>query len=118
MSKFADKLRALNIYNNHDILKRFGKHGHDVYVDYDKAESRGRCSHSTVYSPSHKTDPQSAWYDYGNKSFVGNRKESLPKAMEWASDKYGIAEWAVSPFGGRIPQYVYDAAKEAVRSKS
>lgn len=115
MSKLADTLREMRVRNTHGILKRF------VVLDvtsigctYAPAE-RLRPHKSRVYSPFFKTDPDAAWYDYGCKAFVGKRAESMPQALAWATDQYGVSEWAPSPFGGYIPKAILDAAKKAAK---
>jgi|ERR1051325_6282473 hypothetical protein len=59
-----------------------------------------------VYSPFFKTDPSAAWYDYGSKTFTGNRSESFPKAKAWASETYGITDWLPNAMRCHVPSIV------------
>ena len=112
---FLAALRATGVINTHDLLKRFGDKGRDVAVSYYVRDARGVMpSSSKVWSPTFKTDPQAHWTDYGSKAFSGNRAESFPLAKAWASERYGIKEWA--PFGGdHVPAEVLARAREAVK---
>lgn len=119
MSRLAEALRAMGIYNNHNLLSRFGEPGRDVWCEYHAPEPRScTCQTTRVYSPSHKTRPDAPWYDHGRQAFIGNRAESMPLAVTWASERYGIDEWAPSPFGGKVPAYVRKAAERAVREQA
>lgn len=64
------------------------------------------CDKSQVYSPFFKTDPKSAWYDHGNKTFTGNRAISFPKAKVWASETYGITDWKPNATRSHVPSIV------------
>jgi hypothetical protein len=66
-------------------------------------------NHTVVYSPFFKTNPSSAWYDHGNKTFSGNRAESFPKAKEWASRTYGITEWKPNAMRDHVPRVVQES---------
>ena len=117
MSKFADALRAIRVYNDHELLVRFGQ-PRDVMLSYRPPESRAcRPAQTHVYSPRFETDPKSAWYDYGQKSFGGNAKDSMPKARAWAAKQYGDQDWVASPFGRytQVPRRVVEAARKAVK---
>jgi len=108
MSKLTDKLKTYQIYNNHHLLCKFGKNC-DIVIEYRSfANAFPVPTGSYIYSPSHKTDPNADWYNYNKKMFPGNKKESMPLAEKWASEKYGVQEWVPSPFGGRIPKLVRD----------
>ena len=116
-----DRLRDLRIINTHDLLLFFGRSGvDDVAVFYYPSESRmGTPARASVYSPSHKTDPNASWYDYGRKTFVGLKKKSVPEAIAWASKRYNITAWGVCPTNPstRIPLHLRNAALTLVRSK-
>lgn len=116
MSKLSDALKLIGIHNNHNLLARFGVE-RDVWVDYYPESGRAGSRCSMVYSVTHKTDPKSPWYSYGNKAFYGKKANTFPLAQKWAEDTYGITEWAVSPFGGIVPAHVLAAAKAAVKGK-
>ncbi len=65
-----------------------------------------QCDKTQVYSPFFKTDPNSSWYDYGNKTFSGNRAESFQKAKAWASMTYGIVDWKPNRSRCHVPAIV------------
>lgn len=116
MSKRQDALRKMDVFNMHYVLSRFGERGvDDVGIDYRPRESRGVVSGSYALSPNHATAPNAAWYDHGKKTFYGNRSESMPKAMAWASERYGIAGWKPGPFGGKIPATVHARMMQAIK---
>jgi len=112
------RLAKIGVINTWDLLKKFGvPHKTDIVVSYYPPESRSvRPARSHVSSPSHRTDPKASWYDYGNKSFPGYRDESVPEAVKWATETYGITEWAVDPTdpSGRVPKVVRDMAVAAL----
>ncbi len=117
----AEALRALKLYNDAGLLATFGKPGEDVGVTYSAAETgrMGSTAETQVRSPSHKTQVDGPWYNDGCKTFLGKRSESMPKALAWAEGRYGITEWAGSPFfppaSHRIPAYVLTAALAAAK---
>lgn len=115
MSKLADALRERKIFNTHGLLAEFGEAGKDVGVMFNSADHRSchpACSH--IYSPSFKTAPNSPWYDYQQKSFVGIKRESHPKALAWAEETYGV-KFVPGPFGDYIPIEVLAKAKQYVK---
>ena len=118
MSKLSDALRAIRVFNTHGIMFRFGGE-RDVAICYHPTESGRACSpaKAVVLSPHFKTDPESAWYNYGNKAFVGNRKLSVPAAKAWAAKHYGITEWAADPTdrSNLIPAHVRKAAEQFIK---
>jgi len=95
-------LRDNKIYNSWEIAKRGELH---FFISYSAAEPKS-CKGASwhVVGVGFKTDSDAAWYDNGCKAFqVWGRKDKedvLAKAKEWASQKYGIAEWERDPFGG------------------
>lgn len=105
MSRFTDQLRTIRIFNAHN----FAGNG-NVYISYTP-RGDGRSMHSPewgIYRPGYQTDPGAPWYDYGNKKFLlfthgathAERKAAaLALAKGWASQKYGITNWAKTPFG-------------------
>jgi hypothetical protein len=116
--KATELLRAFGVYNTHQILERFAPKGMDVACIYYPAEPRACRGRATkVYSPSHKTDPEAAWYDRGQKSFGGERERSMAEAVAWASQRYGITGWATCPTDrtAKIPATVRERALDAVR---
>ena len=119
MSKLSDALRDMRVFSDHALLVRFGVRGKtDVCLIYYPAVPRSvQPSKTSVYSPSHRTKPDAAWYNNGCKTFVGTLRVSMPKAMAWATERYGIERWVNSPFGrsSKVPKAVLDAARRAVR---
>ncbi len=102
-----------NIINTYDQLNRAVKDGvispnQAVAISYSPYEARsGRCSGSQVWSPFFKTNPEgAAWYEYGKKSFHGNRASSMPAAMLWATEKYGIVNWKGNRMRDVVPAIV------------
>jgi hypothetical protein len=116
--KATERLRAIGVSNTHELLRRFAPKGMDVACMYYPAEPRACRGRATkVYSPSHKTDPEAAWYDRGQKSFGGERERSMAEAVAWASQRYGITGWATCPTDrtAKIPATVRERALDAVR---
>ena len=115
MSKLADTLREMRVFNTHDMLTHFRVGGvPPIACVYFPSETM-RSGRSAVFSPFRKTDPDAAWHDYGCKTFVGKRAASMPQTLAWAEAQYGVREWAPSPFGGYIPKAILDAAKKAAK---
>jgi len=112
------RLEKIGIINTWDLLKKFGvPHKTDIAISYYPPEGRSvRPARSQVWSLSHRTDPKASWYDYGKKSFTGYHDESVPEAVKWATEKYGITEWAVDPTypSGRVPKVLRDMAVAAL----
>jgi len=112
-------LRAGRIFSTHDILVSFGIRGStDVACFYARiSEPLGMVPGCYIYSPSHRTDPQARRHDHRCKTFVGERSESMPRALAWASRRYGVTEWAPCPLDAyaMIPRVVREAALTCVR---
>lgn len=114
MSKLAEALRSQKIYNNWDLLKKFGGEM-DVVIEYHRpAEGRaggsGFCG-TRIWSP-HKNPKLKAAPVFGNGyqiEFRGNRAESFPTAVAWAQTEFREI-YAASPFGGRVPKHILSAA--------
>ena len=106
------------IYNTNEQLKEAVRLGiilplQAVAIGYQAYEARsagGSCWQ--VWSPYFHTDPDAAWYNYHRKTFnvIGraDKKEKLQLAMEWASNQYGIKEWAANRFREYVPKAVQD----------
>lgn len=114
MSKLREQLRARGIINTWDVLTKFGTKRNAIAVSYSRAPSGrmgyGDFNHATVWSPFFKTDPEE--HRYNGKVFGGNRAKSIPKAVAWATEKYGITEWATCPTDPscKIPKELREAA--------
>jgi hypothetical protein len=121
MLRVADALAQIGVINLHDLLLRFAVRGvDDIAIDYSPYYGRGFSSHARVYSPNHATDPNAAWYNHGLKTFTGLRKEAMPPAIAWASERYKIEEWVPAPTRARglVPATVRRRALAALgRSK-
>lgn len=119
-NEVQELLRKNKIYNNHEILSRFGQPKvDDVAIEYHPYVHRScKPNASKVMSPSHKTDLQSHWSNYGQKSFVGNKSSSEKEAMGWAKEKYNIREWKTSPFGGKIPITVWEKLQKFIKDNN
>jgi hypothetical protein len=125
MSKLTNELREAQIINTGDFYAEKGQ----VYIGYTPAET-GRASRSAcwrVYRTGYKTDPEGAWYDYGNKTFLvwakyGEKhsevkKRVLAEAQEWAEKRYGITEWKRDPFGSYGDAIYVKARLKALKAK-
>jgi hypothetical protein len=121
-SKFADDLRRLKVYNNWEVLRRFGT-AQDVVIEY-KPAPEGRLGYGTtdktlVWSPRpnpHLKTPeqQRRMTSSHAQEFVGTRKATWPVALKWAYEHFPDVKFVPSPFGGHLPKRVVDAAKKAV----
>jgi len=92
-------LQLVRVFNDWDFAGRG-----NVFLSYSPTESRScRCACWKVYRPGYQTDPESAWYDGGWKSFTvcGKRDKllQLEVAKQWAGERYKIEAWAKSSFG-------------------
>ena len=112
-SEMTDILVQEHIINTFDVLRRFADKGKDIACSYfPKDNSRGgRSARVTVFSPSHQTDPSAHWLNRGCKTFLGKKNVSLPLALAWAQEKYGISEWSTVPTRTAkdlVPKIVHD----------
>jgi hypothetical protein len=111
MSKLTDKLRERGVFNPHNF------YGPQPYIGQRvKGGSRDVVPSSWQV---HKAglSLSTAWYDYGAKSFsysgVASRKEALAEAIAWASERFGIKNWAKDPFGSYgDAEYIRNRIKE------
>ena len=112
MSALTVWLEKRGIVNISRLVSKYGRVGQDIYVTYSKGQGVVPAC-ARVVSPSRKTDPSAHWTDNGCKSFSGSQRDAVAQAVAWASDEYGITEWAPSPFGngGKVPKYIVDAVK-------
>lgn len=98
VSEKLKNLRAKRVFNSHELVGHGG-----VYLYYINPPYRDPAPRRTqVVRVGYRNDPNGAWWDHGSKSFVGPRKESLPKAIEWAKKHYGIKEFKRDPFGNYV----------------
>lgn len=98
MSKLTEGFRDIGTYNDHGFFDR-GR----VFVSYGPGD-KWFSPRWQVVRPGFKTDPDAHWKDNGHKTFYVWRRDEkaaqLEAAKAWAGEKYGITEWARSPFGG------------------
>ena len=111
----VERLRAIGIYNDWELVKRFGVEGRAVYCSYSVGRGELLGPRTSVVRPGFSTDPHAHHLDRGNKAFPGARAHSLPLALAWATERYKVPAWASSPFGGygRVPAEALEAAKLA-----
>lgn len=106
------------LINTHDQLKAAHAAGRDqrscVAIGY--AVNGGRSvlpAWWKVWSPFFETNPDSAWYEYGGKTFTMGTGEThkerkaaaLKTAQEWAV-QFGVIEWAKNRAGNYVPAEV------------
>lgn len=122
MSKLRDALKAINVHNNGDMLRRFGSKS-DAAVEYFSPPAGrmgwGRFHHTQVRHPSksHPVIPlDDKWpHRHAVKRFMGLRRDSLPEALKWVAANIG-GDFVPSPFGGYLPKPVIDRARAAVKA--
>lgn len=77
----------------------------DVAVSYRRAESRSVFPSGTVvWGKGFMVNPDAKdwWNKQGNKEFSGQRAKSLPQALAWASEKFGIKKWRRNGMGDYV----------------
>ena len=110
MSKLVEQFRTIRVFNNFDLLKKFGI-GNDVAVEYyAKPPGRmGMCetNKTKVWSPFFPVDKEVQVDIFKNphrgKIFYGKRAKSFPEALEFVEKTYGF-KMVNSPFGGQVPE--------------
>lgn len=93
MSKLTNSFRKLDIFNAYHFAGRG-----NVYVLFyprDHIDS----SRTRIHRLGYHTDPKGSYRDGFDKYFTGNKEHSLSAAMLWAGQKYGIMNWARTPYG-------------------
>ncbi|MEN6532199.1 MAG: hypothetical protein ABFD89_00955 [Bryobacteraceae bacterium] len=114
MSKTTELLRTIGVYNSHGFATK-GSPESEVHVDYFPSSGGLGINRSKTYifRLGCKTNPDGPWYNYGDMAIGGIRAESLPLALAWATVRYGIKEWARTPFGSYMDSgYVKRRLKE------
>lgn len=114
MSRFAEQLRAIQIFNNHNMLSQFGKRN-DVCVSYSpRARIKGCYSIVWAIHRNPKLDKPTRWSSVpAEKIFYGPRHRSMAPAREFVAKVLRL-ELAPSPFGGYLPKQVVARAAVAV----
>jgi len=120
-SRLVQVLNAHKIHNDWELLSRFTEKGEiNVAVTYRVPYPRlVRPRGTQVWAPGIVTDADAHWVDNGNKTFTGQKAESWPKAMAWATEKYKITKWGPSPFGAStyLPERVIARARSWAQAK-
>lgn len=119
-------LQEIGIHNPHNLCSTGGGR---IYVGYSP-DIRGRassCAKWQVIGVRENTDPSTAWYNYGCKTFtVGgtsrmthaqSKEQERQAAIEWATKKYGITEWAKDVFGDYQEAAVIERVKEILQNR-
>jgi len=107
MSKLTESYRDVRVFNVANFYN--SKHG-QVYIAYNAADHGrgGRGASVQVMGVGFKTDPDSAWYNYDRKTFLPynkpgtaaeRRAATVAEAKAWATERYGVTEWARDPYG-------------------
>ena len=99
-------LRQIGIVNPHD-LAHLGPEPQVLLAYTTNDYSRGGHGASwRVGQIGFKTDPNAAWYDNGNKTFMVftmTKHQALEAAQAWAAERYHITAWERSPWGSYHP---------------
>lgn len=115
MSKLADQLREIKVFNNWELLRQFA-HSHDeVAIEYQTSSNwHVHCTRIwTCFKNPKLNIPRNHLNPVTEKEFVGKRSESWPKALEWANQNMK-GPFVVSPLGGWISKSVLDRAKQTI----
>lgn len=118
MSKAADELREIQIFNGHDVVRLWvayrtaeGLPSLPGVFLYYRPQQPGRGYHPAAYQvmrPGYNTDPDAFWRDNKTKTFTlfarDERSQALLAAQQWANERYpalrtesGEIEWATIP---------------------
>jgi len=99
-----NSLRELKIYNSYNLARAGSS---KLFINYMPGES-GRVAHYPYWAVSginFKVEPNSAWYDYGNKTFPlscrADKEPMLNEAIDWCYQNFNIPkdQWEKDPFG-------------------
>lgn len=113
-------LNAAGIHNSHNVCHEGGG---SVYIFY-KPRGLGRSYRSPKWAVDgigFHVDSTAEWIDHGCKVFTCNRdtrEQRLADAKAWASEKYGISEWARDPFGGWQDAVVLERVRALLGERS
>ena len=117
MSKITEELKKHKIYNLYEF------YGEIPYIWYRPSGGSRSSSVSAWMVTKHGYRLDDSWYNHGSRAFiVFNRKDKPIKLLEaetWASDKFGIKEWARDPFGGYGPSdFIKTRIKEILEQET
>ena len=95
-SKIIQRLREVKVFNPYKF------YGSKLYIF--RRTPGYRDVRSSAWMVTKRGKNLSDWWgDYGSKSFIINGRQdaqrALAEAQKWASDKFGVKEWARDPFG-------------------
>lgn len=96
MSKLTESFQTVRVFNSFE----FYGHGRPYIAFAPRAGAFP--AKWQVHRPGFKTDPDAHWGDHGSKTFSASGKGDAvaqQKALDWASERYGIKEWKRDPFG-------------------
>lgn len=62
----------------------------------------------SIWSPFIKTDPNSAWYAHGRKTFDSNREKGTAEAIAWAADRGYRGPWKRNAMLDWVPAIVQE----------
>jgi hypothetical protein len=98
-SELRDKLRQVKIYNDYEF---FADQPHIVRSPASNWNSPQWAVHKrgAKLSEHYMDGGGKVFYIHGRKDITAARL----RAQEWASEKFGIDEWAIGPFGAYGPK--------------
>ena len=101
MSKTADKLRTIRIYNEHGIVED----GHP-YLAIHSRQSRSVLPACVFLHIKGRTLKGGAWYENGGKMFsyggINDKPEAIEKAFAFVEKMFPGLKMVKSPFGGGL----------------
>ncbi len=105
--KLAKKyLKYHRIFNPYGIAQRANN---KLFIAYSPQTLGRMCenAHWQIIGIDFKSDPNSAWYNHGNKTFnVFSREEKQPQlemAFNWCAEQYGLKAWEKDVWGDYHP---------------
>lgn len=105
MSKLTDSYRTVGVFNPHNFANG------TVFITYDSIRGRG---HNFQGWKVHKAglDLGTHWTDHNSRCFdtfphegpfAFRKVAALAAAKAWASERFGVKEWARTPYGSYGP---------------
>lgn len=117
MPRMSDKqqrelLARVRVHNAHNFANVDGS---PVYIKY-RPEERGRAYRPPAWQVcrvGYQTNPGGHYLDNGHKTFpIDGRDDKDPQeaaAKAWAAQRYGVTEWAKTPFGSWMAKAFVEA---------
>jgi len=123
MSKQTDRLRERGVHNDHGLAQ--GLPGRTPWISYVATDYMSPHSSRVQLRLAGRRFTSARSEDYGALSFTGfglryngpRRWLALLEAMLYVSPRYGVAEWARTPFGGYMPLHALKARLEELGEK-